>query len=147
MNLLCKMRYTGVMETNDLTLAEAARAVGVHVETLRRLARARQVETYIVNPGSRRSRFRVTPAALQAFRERGRRVGHSKNPDADALPFLSNLSQKTMTGAELIAYWEREGVFDAFKERAAQIGPGKQFADSTEYVQHLREQSAERTHE
>src|SRR5579875_911631 len=111
------MRYNGVMETKDLTLAEAARAVGVHVETLRRLARAGQIETYIVNPGSQRPHFRVTPAALQAFREHSRRARLSKTPDADALPFLSNLSQRPMTGTELIAYWEREGVFDAFKER------------------------------
>lgn len=136
------------METHDLTLAEAADAVGLHVETLRRLARAGQIETYIVNPGSRRPHFRVTPAALQAFRRHGRRkVPTDKSnatPSAEAeMPiFLRGLPAQALSGAEIIALWERDGIFDAFAERATHIGPGKRFADSTEYVQYLREQSA-----
>lgn len=141
------------MEAHDLTLAEAARAVGLHVETLRRLARAGQIETYVVNPGSRRPHFRVTPAALQAFRTRGRRTTDTDKSDAPALDdvespgFLGNPPSQALSGAEMIARWERAGVFDAFAYLNDLVGPGKKYKDSTEYAQAVREQAQKRTDE
>ena len=151
--------YNRLMETQDLTLAEAARAVGLHVETMRRLAREGQIETYRVNPGARSPRFRVTPAALQAFRERGKRspapeqtLKKSEIPEVieyteDGPPFIKGIIPGTLSGAEMIALWEENGVFDVWEERKAQIGPGKRFADSAEYARHLREQAQRRARE
>ena len=38
----------------------------------------------------------------------------------------------------MLAYWKANGVFDVPWPQHDDIGPGKRFADSTEYVQHLR---------
>lgn len=62
--------------------------------------------------------------------------------DADGPPFVEGVIPGTMSGAEMIEFWRRNGVFEAFAARNAEIGPGKRFADSTEYVHYLREQSA-----
>ncbi len=51
----------------------------------------------------------------------------------------------TMSGAEMIAYWEREGVFETFASLNDLIGPGKQYADSTEYMLAMRAEAAHRT--
>ena len=102
---LCRMRHNDIMEAHDLTLAEAASAVGLHVETLRRLARAGQIETYVVNPGSRRPHFRVTPAALQAFRARGKRTAYPDTSematsDVARMPdFVGNSPSQALSGA------------------------------------------------
>ena len=129
------------METQDLTLTQAARAVGLHVETMRRLAREGKIETYIVNPGSRRPHHRITPNALQAFRARGRRAAEPASPAhvADAPP--GDAEPGTLSGAEMISRWKQAGVFDVWDDRKALIGPGKQYADSAEYVRALRERT------
>ena len=142
------------METKDLTLAEAARAVGLHVETMRRLAREGRIQTYVVNPGARARRFRVTPAALQAFREQGRRHEEPAPPmpeqiefTDDGPPFVKGIAPGTLSGAEIVALWDRNKIFDVWTHRKAQIGPGKPFADSSEYARHIREQAQRRTRE
>jgi hypothetical protein len=58
----------------------------------------------------------------------------------DMHPDVKAIVPGSMSGAEMIAYWEREGVFETFWSQYEDIGPGKRFADSTEYVQHMRRQ-------
>ncbi len=55
-------------------------------------------------------------------------------------PAVQAIVPGTMSGAEMIAYWEREGVFETFAYLNDLIGPGKQYADSTEYLHAMRRQ-------
>ncbi len=60
--------------------------------------------------------------------------------EADQYPFVKDIIPGTMSGAEMLAYWRKSGVFDVPWPQHDDIGPGKRFENSTEYVQHLRRQ-------
>lgn len=60
--------------------------------------------------------------------------------DLEMDPAVQAIVPGSMSGAEMIAYWEREGVFEAFAYLNDLIGPGKQYADSTEYMLAMRRQ-------
>lgn len=62
----------------------------------------------------------------------------------DGPPFVKGIAPGTLSGAEMIALWEKMGVFDVWEERKAEIGPGKRFADNLEYARDLRERAQER---
>lgn len=64
--------------------------------------------------------------------------------DLEMDPAVKAIVPGSMSGAEMIAYWEREGVFETFWSQYEDIGPGKRFANSTEYVQHMRRQPVQR---
>lgn len=64
--------------------------------------------------------------------------------EADQYPFVKGIVPGTMSGAEMLAYWEENGCFDVWAEQYKDIGPGKKYADSTEYVQAMREQTEKR---
>lgn len=49
-----------------------------------------------------------------------------------------------ISGAERVAYWERKGVFQTFASLNNLIGPGEQYADSTEYKLAMRVEAAQR---
>lgn len=66
--------------------------------------------------------------------------------EADQYPFVKGLVPGTMSGAEMLAYWEESGVFDVPFPQYDEIGEGKRFKDSTEYVQHKRQQADHRSH-
>lgn len=70
----------------------------------------------------------------------------SEIPLTDEYPFVKGIVPGTMSGAEMLAYWKESGVFDVPWPQHDDIGPGKRFADSTEYVQHLRAQADYRGH-
>ena len=65
----------------------------------------------------------------------------------DGPPFVKGIVPGSLSGAEMIALWERTGVFDAWEDRKDEIGPGKRFADNLEYARDLRERAQTRTHE
>ncbi len=84
------------------------------------------------------------------------RMCHNQNMDTkieepqisedDTYPFVKGIVPGSMSGAEMLAYWKESGVFDVPWPQHDDIGPGKRFADSTEYVQHLRRQAEYRGH-
>lgn len=60
--------------------------------------------------------------------------------EADQYPFVKGITPGTMSGAEMLADWEENGCFDVWAEQYKDIGTGKKYAESTEYVQAVREQ-------
>ena len=52
----------------------------------------------------------------------------------------------TMSGAEMLEFWKDNGVFDVAWPQYDDIGPGKKYADSTEYVQAMRARADYRGH-
>ena len=61
----------------------------------------------------------------------------------DGPPFVKGIVPGTMSGAEMLAYWEESGCFEVWAEQYKDIGPGKKYADSTEYVNARRGQATE----
>ncbi len=61
-------------------------------------------------------------------------------------PFLKGIVPGTMSGPEMLAFWKANGVFDVPWPQHDDIGPGKRFADSTEYVQAMRARADYRGH-
>ena len=53
-------------------------------------------------------------------------------------PFVIGNVKKSKSGAEMLADWEEQGFFEVWAEQYKDIGPGKKYADSTEYVQAMR---------
>jgi hypothetical protein len=53
-------------------------------------------------------------------------------------PFVLAPVSESRNGAETLKIWEDEGCFEVWAEQYKDIGPGKKFADSTEYVQATR---------
>ena len=74
-------------------------------------------------------------------------------PDQDTLalldidPLVKDIVPGTMSGAEMLDLYERAGVFETFAFLNDLIGPGKQYADSTEYLLAMREEAARRGRE
>ena len=66
---------------------------------------------------------------------------------ADGPPFVTDVTPGTMSGAETLAYWRENGVFDVPWPQFDEIGEGKRFRDSSEYARHLRGHSQRRDHE
>lgn len=66
--------------------------------------------------------------------------------EADEYPFVKDIVPGSMSGAEALAYWKANGVFDVPWPQHDDIGPGKRFADSTEYVQAMRARADYRGH-
>lgn len=58
----------------------------------------------------------------------------------DEPPVVKDVVPGTRSGAEMQAYREKVGAFEVWAEQYQDIGPGKKYADSTEYVQAMREQ-------
>lgn len=67
--------------------------------------------------------------------------------EADQYPFVKDIVPGTMSGAEMLAYWKASGAFEVWAEQYKDIGPGKKYADSTEYVQAMRARAEDRSHE
>ena len=61
--------------------------------------------------------------------------------EIDGPPFVKGIIPGTMSGAEMLAYWRENGVFDVPWPQFDDIGPGKKYAYSTEYVIAMRKQS------
>jgi hypothetical protein len=68
-------------------------------------------------------------------------VEQAEVSEADRYPFVKGIVPGTMSGAEVLAYWKENGVFDVPWPQHEGIGEGERFKDSTEYVQHLRRQA------
>jgi len=66
--------------------------------------------------------------------------------EADQYPFVKGIVPGTMSGAEMLAYWEESGIFEVWADQYQDIGPGKKYADSTEYVQAMRAKADYRGH-
>ena len=66
--------------------------------------------------------------------------------ELEAHPFTLGSVSESKSGAEMLADWEEQGCFDIWAEQYKDIGPGKKYADSTEYVQAMREQADNRGH-
>lgn len=61
-----------------------------------------------------------------------------KMPEPEGYPFVKGSVPAAMSGAEVLAYWKASGAFEVWAEQYKDIGPGKKYADSTEYVQAMR---------
>ncbi len=66
--------------------------------------------------------------------------------ESDEYPFVKGIVPGSMSGAEMLKYWEENGVFDTPWPQYDEIGEGKRFNDSAEYVQHMRRQADYRGH-
>lgn len=66
-------------------------------------------------------------------------------PDLDT--FVEGIIPGTMSGAEMIDFYKREGVFDTFAYLNDLIGPDKKYANSTDYLHAMREEAARRGRE
>ena len=64
--------------------------------------------------------------------------------EIDGPPFVKGIIPGTMSGAEMLAYWKESGCFEVWAEQYKDIGPGKKYADSTEYVIAIRKQNEKR---
>ncbi len=67
-------------------------------------------------------------------------------PEPEGYPFVKGSVPTAMSGAEAIAYWKEHGCFEVWAEQYKDIGPGKKYADSTEYVQAMRARADYRGH-
>ncbi len=65
-------------------------------------------------------------------------ANHFEMPAIEDDPFLKDIVPGTMSGAEMLARLEKSGAFEVWAEQYKDIGPGKKYADSTEYVQAMR---------
>ncbi len=64
---------------------------------------------------------------------------------SDNYPFVKDIVPGTMSSAEVLQYWHDNGVFEPWPQHA-EIGEGKKYADSTEYVQAMRARADYRGH-
>ncbi len=55
----------------------------------------------------------------------------------DNYPFVKDIVPGRMSSAEVLQYWRENGVFEPWPQHE-EIGEGKKYADSTEYVQAMR---------
>jgi excisionase family DNA binding protein len=108
-------------EAADLTLGEAAKELSLHIDTIRGLVREGAIQAYQVNPAARRPSYRVTPDALQAYRQQGMRA--------------SAPAAVSMSGAEMLDYWEKEGA----------LGARDYDLESPEYARRLRSDAEKRS--
>ena len=53
----------------------------------------------------------------------------------------------SLSGAEMLADWQEAGCFEVWAEQYEDIGPGKKYADSTEYVNAMRARAEKRSGE
>ena len=58
-----------------------------------------------------------------------------------ASPSEKGIVPEVLSSAEMIALWEKMGVFEVWEDRKAVIGVGKRFADNLEYARDLRERA------
>lgn len=63
----------------------------------------------------------------------------------DSYPFVKDIAPGRMSNAEIVQYWHENGVFEPWPQHE-EIGEGKKYADSTEYVQAMRAQADYRGH-
>ena len=63
----------------------------------------------------------------------------------DDYPFVKDIVPGRMSSAEVLQYWRENGVFDPWPQHE-EIGAGKKYADSTEYVQAMRARADYRGH-
>ena len=72
---------------------------------------------------------------------------NKETPEIDE-PILARIViPGTMSGAEMLADWEEHGCFEVWAEQYKDIGPSKKYADSTEYVNAMREGAEKRPRE
>lgn len=74
-------------------------------------------------------------------------IKESEISEADQYPFVKDGIPGTMSGAEMLADWEEHGCFEVWAKQYKDIGPGKKYADSTEYVNAMREGAEKRPRE
>lgn len=67
--------------------------------------------------------------------------------EADGPLFVKGVVQASLSGAQMLADWKENGCFEVWADQYKDIGPGKKYADSTEYVNAMREQAAKRSAE
>lgn len=75
------------------------------------------------------------------------KIKDAETSETDHYPFVKGITPGTMSGAEMLADWEENGCFEVWAEQYKDIGPGRKYADSTEYVQAMREQTEKRSQE
>ena len=66
--------------------------------------------------------------------------------EIEPYPFVKGIVPGSMSGAEMLIYWEEQGCFEVWADQYKDIGPGKKYADSTEYVQAMRTKADYRSH-
>ncbi len=62
---------------------------------------------------------------------------------SDDYPFVKDIAPGRMSNAEVVQYWRDNGVFASWPQHE-EIGEGKKYADSTEYVQAMRAQDSQK---
>ena len=67
-----------------------------------------------------------------------------ETPEIYELPFARIVIPGTMSGAEMMEFWQDNGCFEVWADQYKDIGPGKKYADSTEYVQAMRRRAEKR---
>ena len=67
-----------------------------------------------------------------------------ETPEIKELPLARIIIPGTMSGAEMMEFWRDNGCYEVWAEQYKGIGPGKKYADSTEYVNAMRERAAKR---
>jgi len=75
------------------------------------------------------------------------KIKEAEISETDQYPFVKDIVPGTMSGAEMLAYWQESGCFEVWAEQYKDIGPGKKYADSTEYVQAMRARADYRSRE
>ena len=65
--------------------------------------------------------------------------------EIEQYPFVKDIAPGSLSRAEMLDYWERNGVFEPWPQHE-DSGPGKKYADSTEYVQAMRARADYRGH-
>jgi len=66
--------------------------------------------------------------------------------EVEPFPFAIGRVSESKSGAEMLADWQEHGCFEIWAEQYKDIGPGKKYVDSTEYVQAMRAQEDYRGH-
>ena len=79
--------------------------------------------------------------AMRHNQRMGTMIKDAEISEADQYPFVKDVIPGTMSGAEMLAYWQANGVFDVPWPQHDEIGAGKKYADSTEYVNAKRAQA------
>ena len=73
-------------------------------------------------------------------------MGHDTQeiPEVDEPTLARIVIPGTMSGAEMTEFWRDNGCYEVWAEQYKDIGPGKKYADSTEYVNAMRERAVKR---
>lgn len=72
-------------------------------------------------------------------------VSKAEPVEIESYPFVKDITPGRMNRTEILAYWEKNGVFEPWPQHE-EIGSGKKYADSTGYVQAMRTRTDYRGH-